>query len=205
MCSSGLVPGDAPAALGDADGRGEPSDEVPPSASGRPCDPAVSTDASLPASTSGLDVIAAPTIVGRVDLDRLSQRLRSVIAACAPAHTVARLTVRLVDDAEMSELHARHFGDPSTTDVVTFPASSPGEPVDADLACCVDEAARQAATRGHDLDDEVLLYAVHGLLHCMGHDDRDPAAFERMHAEEDRLLTAIGVGPRFAPAKGASR
>ena len=44
----------------------------------------------------------------------------------------------------------------------------------------------------------MLLYAVHGLLHCAGFDDHETAAFDRMHAEEDRILRAIGVGPIFA-------
>lgn len=207
MCSPGMNLGDATLASGDAgDGRGEPSDEVPPSASGRVIDPAAPSEiiaASDRAAGPDVDIAVDPDVTGRVDPVRLRDRLMAVLHACADAHPVDRLTVRLVADPAMTELHDRHFGDPTTTDVVTFPASAPDEPVDADLACCVDEAARQAAARGHALDDEVLLYAVHGFLHCAGYDDRDPEAFARMHAEEDRLLALIGVGPRFAaPAAG---
>jgi ssRNA-specific RNase YbeY (16S rRNA maturation enzyme) len=43
----------------------------------------------------------------------------------------------------------------------------------------------------------LLLYGVHGLLHAIGHDDHEPGAHALMHAEEDRLLTKIGVGPIF--------
>ena len=70
--------------------------------------------------------------------------------------------------------------------------------LEGDVALCVDEAARRAAERGHPVRDEVLLYAVHGLLHLLGEDDHTPADYARMHAREDALLTAIGVGPRFA-------
>lgn len=111
---------------------------------------------------------------------------------------VARLSVRLVDDAAMIALHHRHCGLDTTTDVLTFCESERDEPVDADIACCVDEAARQAARRGHVVADELLLYAVHGLLHCIGHDDHDPEAYALMHAEEDRVLAAIGARARFA-------
>ena len=62
---------------------------------------------------------------------------------------------------------------------------------------CLDEAARRSRDLEHPVEHELLLYAIHGVLHVLGHDDHDPAAFERMHAEEDRILEAIGVGPVF--------
>jgi ssRNA-specific RNase YbeY (16S rRNA maturation enzyme) len=33
------------------------------------------------------------------------------------------------------------------------------------------------------------------MLHCIGFDDHDEEAHLKMHEEEDRILTAIGVGP----------
>lgn len=113
------------------------------------------------------------------------------------------LRVRLVRDAEMAAAHARYSGVEGTTDVLTFDltegGSALGEPVDADALVCVDEAARGAAEAGHGLDRELLLYALHALLHCLGHDDVTEEGFERMHAEEDRILERIGVGRTFAP------
>lgn len=129
-------------------------------------------------------------------IDSIAVGLAAVVAELGVA--VARLSIRLVDDGSMRALHARHCGLDTTTDVLTFPSADPGEPVDADVACCVDEAARQAARRGHPVAEELLLYAVHGLLHCLGHDDRDPEGFAAMHAEEDRVLAAIGASARFA-------
>ncbi len=48
----------------------------------------------------------------------------------------------------------------------------------------------------------MLLYAVHGLLHLCGYDDRTPAGFRRMHRKEDDLLARLGVGPVFGPTRG---
>jgi probable rRNA maturation factor len=107
---------------------------------------------------------------------------------------VARVTVEVIDDHRMAALHERFSSVPGTTDVLTFPGSGPGEPVEVDIAICVDEAARQSAARGHELRRELLLYALHGLLHCTGFDDRTPDDHARMHAEEDRILQAIGLG-----------
>ncbi len=110
---------------------------------------------------------------------------------------VARLAVELVHDARMQALHARHMGLDSTTDVLTFAQNAAGEPVDADVAVCVDEAARRGQGTAHGTRGELLLYALHGLLHAAGHDDRDDASYARMHAEEDRILEAAGFGRIF--------
>ena len=110
---------------------------------------------------------------------------------------IRSLTVKVVDDATMRKLHEHHRGEAVTTDVLTFDASEPGGPVEADIVVCADEAARQAAELDHVLERELLLYALHGVLHCAGFDDRTPEDFAAMHAEEDRILTAVGIGPTF--------
>ncbi|MBL8759163.1 MAG: rRNA maturation RNase YbeY [Phycisphaerae bacterium] len=111
--------------------------------------------------------------------------------------------VRVVGDAEMAAAHERHSGVPGTTDVLTFDLRErPDGPLDVDVMVCADEAARQAASRGHAVEREVLLYAVHAVLHCLGEDDRDEASAARMHAREDEVLRAIGVGATFSVGAG---
>jgi probable rRNA maturation factor len=110
---------------------------------------------------------------------------------------VARAAIEFVRDDRMRALHARHMGLDSTTDVLTFAQNEPGRPVDVDIAVCVDEAARRGQGTPHGTRGELLLYALHGLLHASGHDDRDDASFARMHAEEDRILEAAGFGRIF--------
>jgi len=105
--------------------------------------------------------------------------------------------VRLVGDDEMARVHERWAGVPGTTDVLTFDlADGPG--LDTDLYVCVDEARRQAEARSHALEHEILLYVVHGVLHCLGYDDHDEDEAERMHHREDEVLAAIGVGRVYA-------
>lgn len=109
--------------------------------------------------------------------------------------------VRIVADAEMAAAHEQYSGVAGTTDVLTFdlreePAGA--APLDTDILVCIDEARRQAADRGMPAERELLLYIVHGVLHCLGFDDHDEEAHRAMHAEEDRVLEAIGVGRTFA-------
>lgn len=142
-----------------------------------------------------------------VDADWLLTNLEAVAAHVA-GHHVERLTVRVVGDATMTTLHRDHCGLNSTTDVLTFDQSDGGDAIVADIAVCACEAARQATSRDHTVNLELLLYAVHGLLHCAGYDDHDVDDYRRMHREEDRLLGLVGLGPVFQadsdPAEGGS-
>lgn len=121
--------------------------------------------------------------------------------ALAELGVQGEVRLRLVDDAHMTRAHVEHCGLDSTTDVLTFDLAGDSERtrvLDVDVLACVDEARRQGAARGHAAKAEILLYGLHAVLHCLGFDDHDDEAFERMHAEEDRVLGAIGVGAVFA-------
>lgn len=116
--------------------------------------------------------------------------------------------VRVVGDQEMAAAHLEYAEVEGTTDVLTFDMSEPGAdgaPVDldVDVLACLDEAERQASGRGHPARCELLLYVIHGMLHCLGFDDHVDDEFARMHAEEDRVLSAIGVGRVFGGASGS--
>jgi probable rRNA maturation factor len=113
---------------------------------------------------------------------------------------LGEVRARVVNDAEMAAAHEKYSGVPGTTDVLTFDLRDDpggGGPLDTDILVCIDEARRQAAARGLRVERELLLYIVHGVLHCLGFDDHDGAGAAAMHAEEDRVLEAIGVGRTF--------
>ena len=116
--------------------------------------------------------------------------------------TAGHLSLTFFDDRDMARLHDDYCGDPTPTDVITFDLrDDPAAPgiVDGDLALGRDAAVRAAATSGAGRDprDELLLYALHGLLHLLGENDATDDAYTRMHRREDELLQAIGVGAVF--------
>ncbi|MEL7237457.1 MAG: rRNA maturation RNase YbeY [Planctomycetota bacterium] len=120
-------------------------------------------------------------------------------AAALLDHAPAAVEVQIIGDATMSRLHEQFLGIEGPTDVLTFELDydTGGRVTESSIAVCLDEAARQAATRSHDTATELLLYAVHGLLHLVGYDDHDPDDYAAMHAKEDEILTALGVGRVF--------
>ena len=93
------------------------------------------------------------------------------------------LTVRLTDDAELRLLNARFLGTDAATDVLAFPADDRGRV--GDIAISVERAVAQA---GASPAEELRLLAVHGLLHCLGHDHAEVTAAAQMTAATRRLL-----------------
>jgi len=83
----------------------------------------------------------------------------------------------------MAKVHADFMGDPSETDVITFPYG--------EILVCPAVARRQSAEHGLAVEDEVLLYGLHGLLHLAGYDDRTPAAAETMARAQNQLLRQV--------------
>jgi probable rRNA maturation factor len=89
----------------------------------------------------------------------------------------------LVDRAIMARVHANFLGDPTETDVITFPYG--------EIVICPAVAKEQAATHETNVEDEVLLYGLHGLLHLAGYDDLKPAGAKEMALAQEKLLRKV--------------
>ncbi|MEP6697092.1 MAG: rRNA maturation RNase YbeY [Pseudonocardiales bacterium] len=118
-------------------------------------------------------------------------------------NALAELSVLLVDQPYMEELHQRWMGESGPTDVLAFPmdeldiARGPGvdslEPEASmlgDVVLCPAVAERQAAEAGHSTEEELHLLCTHGVLHLLGFDHADPESEREMFAVQRRVLTA---------------
>jgi probable rRNA maturation factor len=141
------------------------------------------------------------TVCGDVNVDYKWLEERTIAALCFLHKENAEVSVRVVNDEEMSQLHKKHSGVEGTTDVLTFDHEGDEQSLQADIAVCIDVAEREASRRNHEVKNELLLYIVHGILHCCGFDDHDEASHELMHAEEDKILSAIGIGSVWSSGK----
>jgi len=134
---------------------------------------------------------------GRAYRRELAANLRRAAARLSPP--LKSLSVAIVDDATMSRLHQKFLRQRGPTDVLTFELEYDltGRVIDGEVIICLHEARRRVAGSGFALKYELLLYALHGMLHLCGFSDRTKSGFEAMHATEDRILTELGIGPVF--------
>jgi probable rRNA maturation factor len=126
-----------------------------------------------------------------VDLDPEEVR-RVLLLALDMAGRDATLSVVLTGDAEIRELNSRFAGRDSATDVLAFAYDGEADCVEGEIVVNAELAARQAASRPHSPEGELVLYLVHGLLHLLGHDDHDADETRRMREQEQEVLAAAG-------------
>jgi len=107
------------------------------------------------------------------------------------------LSITLVDEETIEQLHLDWMNLPGSTDVMSFPmdeliAGTESDPVTegvlGDIVICPVIAAQQAQANGHELADELALLATHGVLHLLGHDHGEPDAREEMFGLQRELL-----------------
>jgi rRNA maturation RNase YbeY len=114
------------------------------------------------------------------------------------------ICIHLVAAPEMARVNKQFLQHEGSTDVITFnlsfgvPPSGGSDRVNAELRTlhgeifiCLDDAVAQAKQFRTTWQSEVIRYAIHGILHLLGHDDLKPLARKKMKREENRLVRAL--------------
>ena len=131
-----------------------------------------------------------------VDESEIVALARHVLAATR-VHPQAELSVVLVDEAAMEQLHVQWMDEPGPTDVLSFPMDElrPGNDTDdavpgllGDVVLCPQVAVRQALAAGHSTQEELLLLTTHGILHLLGYDHAEPDEEKEMFDLQRKLL-----------------
>jgi probable rRNA maturation factor len=128
--------------------------------------------------------------------------MRDVARAVLEGEGVAEAEISLafVDNPTIHRLNQRYLQHDEPTDVLSFPMSEPNaKKLAGELVIGAEVALTQAKERGHDVQAELALYVVHGLLHLCGHDDYDPSDAARMRERERHYLELLGL-PNIAPS-----
>lgn len=127
-----------------------------------------------------------------------ARRLTRAVQVALAGQAVRSISVAVVDDATIAELHQRYLGDPSPTDVLSFDLRDDpaGDGLEGEIVVSAETAARQAKRLGLALDQEILRYVVHGVLHLLGYDDATAVQRRRMRRQEDRVLADLAASER---------
>ena len=118
------------------------------------------------------------------------QALATLAAETLAAEGVERgeLSLSFVDERQMAELHERYMHEPGPTDVLSFPLGD--DDVDEDgvrmLGDVVIAPAVAARNNPADLEAEMRVLVVHGVLHVLGYDHESDDERAEMWARQER-------------------
>jgi probable rRNA maturation factor len=105
------------------------------------------------------------------------------------------VSLALVSDATIAGLNLQFRKLARATDVLSFPSGSV-DPADnlthlGDIAISLPRAAEQARARHTPPSQEVLLLAIHGVLHLLGYDHDTPVRKSRMWRAQKKILKEL--------------
>jgi len=103
----------------------------------------------------------------------------------------AELTVRVVDEDEITQLNHQYRKKHKATNVLSFPveADLPVEiPLLGDLVICASVVAQEAAQQGKLLNAHWAHMVIHGTLHLLGYDHIEAEQAQMMEDKEIKYL-----------------
>ncbi len=120
--------------------------------------------------------------------------IRRAVRAALSGYRIDSISVAIVDDSTIAELHERYMRDPRPTDVLSFDLRDDpaGREIEGEIVLSAEMARKAARSLGLSERQEVLRYAIHGALHLAGWNDRTAGERAKMRREEDRVLGRIG-------------
>lgn len=107
-------------------------------------------------------------------------------------HPDSELSIRLVNEDEITQLHIKWMDLPGPTDVLSFPmdemkpnSASNGPGVIGDIVLCPAFAEKNGK---QSLEDELELLTVHGVLHLLGYDHEELSEEKEMFGLQEEFL-----------------
>ena len=161
---------------------------------------------------------SVPRTAGRRQIDCCNRQkllpvrvtdLKRLMAAALDATGIetAEISLAIVDDEKIAQLHEVWLGVPGPTDVITFDLSPPAglaRPTGStdlsthlagEIVASGETAHREAGRYHWQPEHELAYYLVHGLLHLCGYDDHSPAERRTMRRRERQVMEDIGLPP----------
>lgn len=138
-----------------------------------------------------------------------------VDAALSNQKGEAELSIRVVDEAESSELNLRYRNKQGPTNVLSFPADlseslqellleeSLQLPLLGDLVICAPVVEHEAQQQKKSLKAHWAHMLVHGSLHLIGYDHMNDQEAELMEQLETNILTNLDFPPPYEQPPGA--
>ncbi len=98
------------------------------------------------------------------------------------------LNVIFCTDEELLSINARFLNHHYYTDIITFPLSQKGDPVEAELYISIDRIRDNARLNKTSIKQELHRVIFHGCLHLTGYNDKSSQEIKIIREREDHYL-----------------
>lgn len=166
-------------------------------------DPAARDDVEIEHGLEADEIwLGLPADVLEATLVRAVKACRAELARADWAATT-RVGVLFASDEQVAELNRTWRDKPKPTNVLSWPAAAveagaaPGVHW-GELAFAEGVVRREADGKRWSPRDYLTHLAVHGLLHCLGHDHEDDDEALAMESAERRILARLGLPDPYA-------
>ena len=139
-----------------------------------------------------VDVQYAVTVDGMPEESEIRQW---VLQTLPEQKKASELTIRVVDEAEITALNRQYRGKEGATNVLSFPYEAiPGVASDllGDVVICAPVVASESVVQNKPLDAHWAHVVIHGVLHLLGYDHHQDDEAHKMEVRETELLDSLG-------------
>lgn len=123
------------------------------------------------------------------DLEYIKSKVHGAFQLClrkskeiAPLKELNSIEISIIDDKQIAKVHGEFMNDPSPTDVITFDYG--------EILVSAETALSNSEEMQVSLENEILLYIIHGMLHLGGYLDGSNAEFKEMESHQEMILDA---------------
>jgi len=119
------------------------------------------------------------------------------------------VSILLVENEEIQRINREYRNKDCVTDVLSFPMlemkdgqftvkpdeldMEDGKLFLGDIVISVPKAIEQAKEYGHGNEREIAFLTLHGLMHLLGYDHKNPQSSEIMENKQEQILSEIGL------------
>jgi len=135
--------------------------------------------------------VASPQDVVAIDRGSIRRIVRTVLEG--ESISQAEISLAFVDNSTSQRLNKRYLDHDEPTDILTFPLGEAGDKLAGELVVGAEVAQAQAHERKHDVQAELALYVIHGLLHLCGFNDKSADQVAQMRQRERHYLGILGL------------
>jgi len=128
--------------------------------------------------------------LNKAELNKFKKIMRRAIEIINPTVS-GKISLSFASKKQMRKIKKDFWGIDTESDVVTFLYNEPMKEISADIIICPQVAKERSPEFGTSYFYELVLYAVHGLLHLCGFDDQRKEDSLKMRKAENKIMKIL--------------